>query len=235
MQNQSFYHNITTTVGSQTTNRFKQYANINRKLAHNIPQRVFLLKCRKSKLIPGFIQHFSKKCLNVFHQKNSLRCKLKNVLNNFHMKILNLIITDKCRTIKYLKSKLSTLEEQIKIDYRSTNFIDRQRVFKKNTIDKFKAINFKKFNELKCRALQENGFDKVVHKAWFENMSKVHIPADICWLLSLGQKFSLPVSKKEFPLFKLIADIENVLVCVKEDEEREEDQRLHICLIKLGM
>lgn len=52
------------------------------------------------------------------------------------------------------------------------------------------------------------------------------IPEDICWLLSLGPKFSLPIEQKDFPIFRFIADTENILWEDPEDASREEKRSL---------
>lgn len=64
-------------------------------------------------------------------------------------------------------------------------------------------------------------YPTIVDPKWFINLTNVDIPNDICWLLSLGPKFSLPIQQKEFPIFKFIADIENVLTCDINEESRE--------------
>lgn len=52
------------------------------------------------------------------------------------------------------------------------------------------------------------------------------IPGDVCWLLSLGKKFALPLNDDEFPVFNLISDSEFLLQSVKSEQERDDKRVL---------
>ncbi|XP_055859292.1 uncharacterized protein LOC129921477 [Episyrphus balteatus] len=55
---------------------------------------------------------------------------------------------------------------------------------------------------------------------WFVNKTQVEFPEDTKWLLSLGPKFALPIKKENIPIFKMIADGEE-LIKSKEQNEQE--------------
>ena len=223
MESFFFYAYITSIYGIQTTKIFKEYANYNRKLAKRIPQRIFLLRCRKAKLVPGFIQNYCRQFSNLSVYDNKQRNKVDSIIANFQIKVLNVLITDKVNNIKFIETKLESLENQICSfnDGFINRFLSQQKQFKFNTIERHKATNIKKFNALKLSTFIKLNFNTTINPDWFMNLSSAEIPSEVCWLLSLGAKFSLPVEQKDFPIFNFIADTENILACDLDEESRE--------------
>lgn len=223
MENFLFYAYITSIYGLQTQRIFKDYAKCTKKLANKIPQRIFLLRCRKAKLIPAFIQNMCRNINDVFLENNPNRRKLHRTVNNFQLKTLNLVISDKNDSIHHLESKLIKLQNKISefSDPYIDQFITRQKSFKHTSIERLKTINVNKFNALKRRTFESLNFDTQLNQDWFVNLSNVAIPDEICWLLSLGHKFSLPIEQKDFPMFRFIADAENALAYGNDDESKE--------------
>ncbi|XP_075150874.1 uncharacterized protein LOC142224982 [Haematobia irritans] len=60
-----------------------------------------------------------------------------------------------------------------------------------------------------------------MNEKWFVNKTSTEFPDDIKWLLSLGPKFGLPTQKDDFPLFKYIADGENLIQTHTNKEQQE--------------
>lgn len=46
---------------------------------------------------------------------------------------------------------------------------------------------------------------------WFVNSSETDMPRDFKWVLSLEMEFALPIEHTQFPIFKLIADVEKCI------------------------
>lgn len=59
------------------------------------------------------------------------------------------------------------------------------------------------------------------HDKWFKNLTDIDIPLEVKWLLSLGNKFALPINLDKLPLFKLIADVEDCLRRIADEKERD--------------
>lgn len=54
----------------------------------------------------------------------------------------------------------------------------------------------------------------------FENTTGVSFPDEIKWLLTLGNKFALPISQKNFPLLHVIADMKVVIQDIEDHHQK---------------
>lgn len=91
---------------------------------------------------------------------------------------------------------------------------------KKTQTTKYEKLRDKQKQLLNIRGVPE----------WFYNTTTLQIPEDVQWLLSLGPKFALPTTKKEFPLLKIIADGENCIQTIK-DKEKQEIERNNLTIL----
>ncbi|XP_067622805.1 uncharacterized protein [Eurosta solidaginis] len=64
---------------------------------------------------------------------------------------------------------------------------------------------------------------------WFINTTKIEIPQEYRWILSLGYKFSLPVSNKNFSPLQVIAELEQGVQKI-EDDRTKDSVRSHIAM-----
>ena len=81
-----------------------------------------------------------------------------------------------------------------------------------------------KTQTLKIQKLKQKKFENLkinYNEDWFVNKTNVEFPEECKWLLSLGEKFALPISKKTFSPIHVIADIEESIRTLKEDKEKE--------------
>lgn len=86
----------------------------------------------------------------------------------------------------------------------------------------------KKFEKLKKEILLKMDINFDVYNEWFVNRSNIEFPEEVKWLLALGKKFALPYEKNDFPLLKIIADVENYF-CGIEDSNLQNDLRSELC------
>lgn len=228
MTSTPFYNNITSQYGHHNTKLLKEYATSNRKIAKAIPQRTFLLRCRQHRIIPLFIQHMTSQCDTLFESNLSLKGKLSRTINKFHEKLLNLCISEKCSVIDCLDADLEFLKVNIKgkMPQVADLFLSRQSVFKTNLKNDHRARCLSKFNRLRESYLKKLNFTTKPNDDWFCNLTEKTIPDDVCWLLSLGKKFSLPLNDDEIPVFNVIADAEFLLQSTESDTERDKKRLL---------
>lgn len=186
----------------------------------------FLIKCRNTGIIPNFLNNSTKNIHNIFKTREMLPTKIYSVLNtlleNFHRKLLNLLIRQKHEVEKYNKKEIEVLENKINKHLTTEEqeelwISENALTTKRNTIIKNK--HRQKFEKL--RELQRKEFNIIQNDKWFVNKTNTTIPDDVQWLLSLGQKHTIPTNKRQFPLFKLIADGEDCIQTLIDKEDQE--------------
>lgn len=185
----------------------------------------FLIKCRKSGNIPNFIQNETKNVSKLFKTHVNLpeiQNSLTRVLNTFHIKLLNLLIKQKHEIEKDLNLSKNGIRANINsfltVDEQSQLWTSEEAHSKKimaETKDRHRK-KLKILQDTQRVELQINENDN-----WFVNKTNTHIPENVQWLLSLGQKHALPTVKHEFPLFKYIADGEDCIQTIDDKEEQE--------------
>lgn len=182
MENFLFFAYITSTFGLEVNKIFKDYANCNRKLAKRIPQRIFLIRCRRAKLIPGFLVNYSRQFYHMLPNNPVQSKKLERVTNNFQRKVLNVLIADKDHEIKSLEAEMKRLQTEVKSFEKYwfvSRFLQSQKVSKLHTIELYKNTNTKKFNDLKQRTFHKLQFSTKLNNNWFINTTDIDIPEDI--------------------------------------------------------
>ncbi|XP_075163117.1 uncharacterized protein LOC142235745 [Haematobia irritans] len=186
----------------------------------------FLIKCRNNGIIPDFVKNAMKNMYtileNIHVTKNNLQTTLLTYIEHFQRKILNILIKhqhnllktyteDETNIQKWLNQRL-TREE-------STELWTTEEEKLKKIKEKSKEVHRIKFENLRKKQLAE--LDIRINEKWFINKTKTEFPDDIKWLLSMGQKFGLPTQKSDFPIFKYIADGENLIQTNNNKEEQE--------------
>ncbi|XP_075150330.1 uncharacterized protein LOC142224445 [Haematobia irritans] len=86
-------------------------------------------------------------------------------------------------------------------------------------INKNKTTHRKQFENL----LQQHNKDINIkfNEQWFVNTTNKHIPTNVQRLLSLGPMYSLPLTRAQFPLLKVIAEGEDLVRTTDDKEEQE--------------
>jgi hypothetical protein len=211
-------------------NRFQTINKKHTKLKLHIK---FLLKCRKARIIPKFINNTTR-CNNLFLDDNQpdIQKSLVRHIYLFHTKLLNLIIKHKHKTLdrheEQLKETKTILENSMNTDDASA-FFERGRNVLNKTTTKITERHEKKLERLRNKR-NNNFLDNNKTKDWFVNKTTTKFPQDVQALLAKGPKFALPVDKRSFPLFNYIADGEE-LVQTHKNKESQETARTHFSLL----
>lgn len=179
-------------------------------------------------MVPNFIRNFTANCDGLFMNNNLLKSRLNQILNKFHFKLLNLLISEKCfninknsKTLKYLENKIISNIPEV-----ANNFLALQSNYKSSYFKYLKLSSIKKFNNLKSKYFEKHNFNTKPNGDWIINLTDIKIPSEVSWMLSLGKKFAIPLNNNEFPLFKLIAETEFILKSAANDKIREEKRSL---------
>ncbi|XP_017484696.1 PREDICTED: uncharacterized protein LOC108373334 [Rhagoletis zephyria] len=216
-------------------NRFKTESIQMAKLKSSIR---FLLKCRKAKIIPKFIQNITKLDY-IFTIDNHIPKHIKHVLDRhkdfFHSKILSILIklkhdilSEKDKQLKRTKTQLSQRmqKEDATVFFESEQHltITRPKHWRNTQESKFEQLR----SERNIKVIQKHNNNK----HWLVNKTNKEFPQDVEALLGKGPKFALPISKSTFPLFKCIADGEELVQSVKNKEKQESARTKLSLLIK---
>ncbi|XP_067629670.1 uncharacterized protein [Eurosta solidaginis] len=217
-----------------TINKFQL---ISKKLVKLKSSLKFLLKCRKSRLIPKFIKNTTQ-CKKLFSfdvdiHKNTDKTVDRHTYN-YHTKILNLLIKHKHTLLRKQQQQAEettiNLKERLSEDDFKAFIKSQEYVGNKLTLT-LKNKQEEKYEELRNKRNNIFG-DNNKEQDWFINNTKVDFPPDIKSLLTKGPKFALPIEDKNFPLFKYIADGEELIQTHKSKEQQEESRTKFSLLVK---
>lgn len=218
-----FFQHMAYKYDNETVSTMKEYCNTTKKLVHKKQRLRFLLSCRFYGIIPTHTKNTTSR-INKFNCEG-IREKLGKIEGIFHEKILNLEISQANVDIKVLKRELYHLKSGIKnfisaTDFSSfmTNQAEREKYITVNT----KQKHIEKLNTLKKKRFRELGL--VLNEHWFENKTEIEIPWEYRWLLSLGKKFALPVNRKNFSPLEVIADIEQCIQNISENDQYSKEK-----------
>lgn len=212
-----FYAKIRSKYDNDTCSKLKKYSRNNISNTKHKNTLIFLLKCREFGLFPNFIKKSTANISYLFNFTNSkvdkgLQRKLFLHEQKFHNKLLNLAISHKYQQIEQYRQDIQDLKEQIiniLTDNESSEFLNSQQ----NTQNKIN-INTRNKQKSKLEKLKTSFKHKMglcLQEKWFVNKTEVEFPDDMKWLLSMGHKFALPVKRDALPLFKIIADGEEMI------------------------
>ena len=220
------YNKLKKDYNKYTINKIKTHRKINRSTTKLKTSIKFLLQCRKSGIMPKFIQNSTKNVMNIFTENNKTAPKIfKKVDKNIQYlqnKILNILIQHKHNILKQNKIKLTnirkTITKLIKEEDAALLF-DSEDKINEGLETRIKTTQVKKFAKLKIKQREELNINN--NNNWFVNMTDANIPIEAQWLFSLGPKYALPTTKREFPLFNCIADGE---LCIQTIEDKEQQE-----------
>ncbi|XP_036317549.1 uncharacterized protein LOC118732526, partial [Rhagoletis pomonella] len=197
----------------------------------------FLLKCRKSKLVPNFIK-CTTRCNSLFIFDRNAQTDIDRTLDKhthyFHTKILSLLIKQKHNILKRQKQQMEQITTKLKEHLGAEDFEillqSETKIAEKltTTVRQRQEAKYEKLRKSRNHLL----FDNNKNEEWFVNTTNVEFPQDVKMLLSKGPKFALPIENKQFPLFKYIADGEDLVQTIKVKEKQEEARTKFSLLIK---
>lgn len=242
----TLYNRIKRKYNKNTNYITKNYSKHSKVKATLKTSTTFLIKCRHLGIIPNFIRNSTKNIYSIFKIDNKIPPNIEKDLEkhiyNFHQHILKLLIQQKHGQMRINSDLLFNTKEIIckLLDEQDRDlFIESENVIYKSYMENNKVRLIRKFETLKEE--QNKNINMSNTRDWFVNKTKIDIPTNIQWLLSLGPKYALPNTKKTFPLFKCIAEGEEC-VQTKENKEQQETSRTklvsllddHICKTKLN-
>lgn len=220
-----FYQQITTDYGANTTLLMKRWSSFNTKLANKLNRRNFLLRCRRSNILPRHIQDSTKTMNKLFQPENwKIAEEMRRHVRRLSNKNLNLEIKECYYDLSNLKNNIisiqgilkNTLPNQIYNEY-----CRRLDIAYNKRFSKIKNVHLKKFTELQQKVVNDRQKMFVNNEKWFKNISDVDIPSDIVDFLSLGSKFGIAPTGKNLNVKRFLADVENIIV-----EHPDEDQNI---------
>lgn len=240
-----FYEHIRNNYGNLIIQKCKEFSKVSTKLAKSISTKSFLIKCRNYGLVPDCISNnFNptklQKMFNLDSNKEKagnskefyrMNKKIRSLCNNVNNRILNILIRDKCVSCTSYKKILAELRRSINSSIEKNLseyfFTSQDNKFSVN-LERSREIQMGKFDKLKKEMLTKMGIKLEVHNEWFVNLSDVEFPDEVKWLLALGKKFAITHNSNDFPLFKIIADVENYIGGI-EDMNMQNDIRSEFC------
>lgn len=219
----NYFEHIAFKYDNETRRTLKEYCNEGKRLAQQEERLKFILTCRSYGIVPNHTKRTTTKVTKLL-QCTKLKGKLRKIEHNFHKKILNLEISQTSTNITIIKRKLFHLRSGIKnmlLDEDYEQFCGKQ-------INRVKQIkkNIDKRQNNKLDTLKENEFKShglVYNNNWFENKTKINIPLECKWMLSLGRKFAIPVNNHNFSALHVIADIEQSIQMLDDNYDNGKD------------
>ncbi|XP_058840547.1 uncharacterized protein LOC131696034, partial [Topomyia yanbarensis] len=191
----------------------------------------FLIKCRKTGVFPSHIVN-SLKCIHpLLEERSPYTHKLQRIIDRFKKAILNIEIQHTFYKIKCLKQELQQIQIQLTIF--TTNDIATRFITTQNqSFDNRQELQKRRTNKKLAKLLEktaplDNSTPKYQDKTIL-NATTVTVPSDTLTLLSLGPKFSLPVtSLNHVPFYHMLADVEAILR-VSPDQTTQDRNRCQI-------
>lgn len=216
--NGGFYKKIAHAYGWRTQKQFKLYAANNCKLSKSISRRHYLLKCRRKRLIPSFIESRVNRFRCMF-AKSPVEKKVDTCLKSFMDKLLNLCIEENSVTIYETKRRMGQIKE--KFEHSAVSGLREAWYSFESQNDIFKTASIQKCNVTCKRKLDRLHSRNMNRIEWNEsavvNMTNIEVPAEVKMMLSFGPKFAVDYAPEEVPLLRLITDCENI--CNRESDD----------------
>lgn len=203
-----------------------RHKNMNMKAVKIKASITFLIRCRKAGIIPDFISDTLKNVCNIFDTGNDNYYAVNKTLNtymeNFQNKLLNLLIRHKHNILKDNQKESETVKEYVNnqlCEEERNNIWLNENSIAQSMRNKVNEKQRKKFEKLRQKQRDDLGIH--FNDNWFVNTTNTVFPEDSQWLLSLGEKYNLPTTRRDFPIVKYIADGEDLIHTIKGKEEQE--------------
>lgn len=215
-QEDGFFNMIVYRYGFHTKQELRFLLKQHQKLAVVENKKIFLLKCKNNELIPRSLNHNFGSLGDQFKSSDWNRIRLK-----FLNSLVVLGISQIFRDIKYIKRNIEHSKKWIKGKISRSifaNFMNKVgEAFKRDF--ELTKINQQKKLEALINEKHREFLDEVnsnVEK-WCVNLTDVHVPQSVKYILSLGPKFNMDV--KEIPYHEIIASVECGMYSVNEPEK----------------
>jgi hypothetical protein len=147
--------------------------------------------------------------------------KVNRLIATWKKQLLNLEISDTIRMIAIWTHENESLKHAI-MDTTSqntySNFFNLQRDFYHKNLDEQKTVHKRKLTALRGVLLPPINLN--FNERWLVNLTDIELPMDFMLLISLGEKFSINRGTENVPYFHLIADVENALTFIEDENQR---------------
>lgn len=184
----------------------------------------FLIRCRKSGIIPKFIMNSTKNVLNIFGENGlpKFRQIIIGYTQDLHNKILNLTLREKHQLLIKAEHEIEVVINNLSQHFTGEEmreFLEYEARLGTSFNEKVKEVHKRKFNCL--IDLQERKLGIKLNSKWFVNKTDKEIPKEVQWILSLGKKHALPVKREQLPVMNIIAEGEDLVQTLQVKEEQE--------------
>ncbi|XP_072401571.1 uncharacterized protein [Diabrotica undecimpunctata] len=209
---EGFFVTIRRNYGLNCTILLKRWSKLNEKLARTEAKKTFLVQCRKTKKYPHFISdrtdHLMQSTMGSLSNKLIRRADFINM--QVRARLLNFHISSVHSDIAFIHRQMSNI------------FIQLEHLLPSAILDQYESSLSKKYNFFLQKSLShlQNKLNKLgttpfnllpFHEKWIKNLTDIQIPNNVLKLLSLGPKFGLQPSIKDYSICNFVADIENIL------------------------
>ncbi|KAL5274106.1 hypothetical protein ACFFRR_000700 [Megaselia abdita] len=212
----TYLNSINITYNRATKSKVSSYFHMTAKIAKHLSHRTFLLRCKSNSIIPSFIMFCTKNIENLNTVK-SISKSYVNMLNYLQKKLLNLEIKKTTLTLNLLRRQRTASERDLRLLLNENdllNLISSQDVVMKNILRKQNYVKVKKYDEFSNRQDNIVSFDPKC----IRNTTNVLIPEEVNTILSFGPKFNLPVNNNNLPIYQLMADVEDIINEIPEED-----------------
>lgn len=186
----TFFEDMKTTYGVQVSTLMKQISTSFKKKAKQKNRRIFLLRCKHTKITPKFLNFNAS---HITFTGMYLENKLTDIVNNTKQNFLNLTITECTRTINMLDKlvieKINKCKSFI-AEYLISNFLKFEIEKNEKLFNNIKLKNTKKISKLMYNTQPNNV--NINKSDWLENVCNTQIPNDVGEVLALGKKSLYP-------------------------------------------
>lgn len=206
-----FFEEVKAEFGFEAVLLMKEIMKIIPKLGRAKNRRIFLLRCRSKGVFPAFIQR-KVACLSqqlipdrgILLESEALLKNFKNGILDIHIRIA---CSDFARLTGDLYSKKEALTTIVPLNM-VNNFIRTNMRSYDPLFIKVRGANCRKFEAI----LRENTYSNTLgNPDWVLNRSDVSLPDVVSKTISLGPKFSVIPSLKEFPMHTFLSEIHHIL------------------------
>ncbi|XP_044755034.1 uncharacterized protein LOC123313987 [Coccinella septempunctata] len=210
---------MTSLYGERVTLLLKKWTTNNTRLAAFRNRRIFLLECKRQDLTPPHIGNGMKNINNLFELNSGVRLNRKVAEFNEKLtgKIIRLEIEHTQSTIKRLERiqdenlrELNSMLPQTTV----SEFLRRQNITYTREFHRIGRKNREKISRL----IERRKTKYKTQEKWFKNLTTELLPEEVKTTLSLGNKFGISTNIRETSLRRLVADIENILDMIPNDE-----------------
>ncbi|XP_044755068.1 uncharacterized protein LOC123314022 [Coccinella septempunctata] len=155
-------------------------------------------------------------------ENKSLNRKIRDFNEKTIKKILSLEICQVNYKITKLEKANKRLQDELHHVSELEEYIRKTKISYNKIFFKIQKVNL---NKIRCLSNESRNKAKIQDR-WMMNLSNRELPENVKNLLSLGTKFSLPMTKNDVKIDELIADVENILLTVPE--RRKDTQRARV-------